>query len=153
MRYNTINCMHTPLCLLCLFFFFFSPLARDRTDVINGSLFTLYKAQIQWKHFQCFCMKSPTPSPPSPTAAPQSRASAPPSLMVPSPISHHSALLSACPLVMAVPRYNSPPPPPPLIWHTVMQILGSTRISGDRSFARSRSLSPDCSAIGSPGLE
>lgn len=44
----------------------------------------------------------------SPTAA------AAPSLMesaqTPSPIGPHNALLSRCPPVMAVPRYNAPPP-------------------------------------------
>lgn len=71
------------------------------------------------------------------TATSQSSASPSPSLMesphTPSPISPHNALLSVCPVVMAVPRYNGSP----LIWHTVMQIWGSTRISGDRSFSRS----------------
>lgn len=54
---------------------------------------------------------------------------------------------------MAVPRYNGSPPP--LIWHTVMQILGSTRISGDRSFSRSLPSPPDYAAIGParPGID
>ena len=67
----------------------------------------------------------------------------------PFPISPHNASLSVCPLVMAVPRYNGSR----LIWHTVMQILGSTRISGDRSFSRSLPwlLSPDRRAR--PGID
>lgn len=68
----------------------------------------------------------------------------------PSPISPHNALLSVCPLVMAVPRYNGSL----LIWHTVMQILGSTRISGDRSFSRSLSSPRLCSdRLTRPGID
>lgn len=69
------------------------------------------RRQIQWKHFQCFCMKS---RPRFPRCNFSILRISPPSLMgsprTPTPISPRSALLSACPLVMAVPRYNGSPP-------------------------------------------
>lgn len=110
----------------------------DRTDVINCSLFTPYKggwsrntfnvsAWKVWHTFPCCSFSSPPHLPSIFNGI---------STHTPSPISPHNALLSVCPLVMAVPRYNASPPPV-LIWRTVMQILGSTRISGGRSFSRS----------------
>lgn len=80
--------------------------------------------QIQ-KYFQCFCMKGLTHFPPQLSIHCICWGSLMESPHTPSPISPHNASLPVCPLVMAVPRYNSSP----LIWHTVMQILGSTRIS------------------------
>lgn len=136
MQYNTINWMHTPLCV-CVF-----STMRGRTDVINCSLFTVYKTRYSRKYFQCFCMKSLTQFPP--------QVLSPPHLLsvfneIP-PHTHHQpikppqclAVCTVCPLVMAVPCYNGSL----LIWHTVMQILGSTQISGDRSSSRSLPFPP-----------
>ena len=100
--------MHAPtVSSLGVFFCCFPPSPREtEADVVNASLFARRRATCSGDTF----MKSLTRrnfsilriSSPSLIESPRA----------PSPISPHNALLPACPLVIAVPRYDGSPPPP-----------------------------------------